>query len=110
MQLGRSMITTALLAVLATATYAQYRESGKPHRSDNAEGGYSQAFPAGHTARYVATYMASSTSSGFRTATVVSVTNNSPVSCVVSADWFAGFSGTSACTTTLTLSPGFTGE
>jgi hypothetical protein len=65
--------------------------------------------PAGQIARYVATYMASLTGSGQRTATVVSITNNSSSTCTTAVDWKVGFGGVS-CTTTLILAPGQTGE
>jgi hypothetical protein len=68
------------------------------------------AVPAGQTARYIATYVKSNTTSGFRTATVVTVTNNSPVTCSVSVDWFAGFSTTASCTTNISLSSGHTAD
>ena len=66
--------------------------------------------PAGHVARYRLTYMTSqANSSGTRTATVISITNHSGVSCSTSVDWRFGFGGVS-CTTALTLGPGQTGE
>jgi hypothetical protein len=37
-------------------------------------------------------------------------TNDSPVTCSVSADWFAGFSNVIACTTTISLASGFTAD
>jgi len=61
--------------------------------------------------RYVATYMSSQTAfeSSPRSLTAVSITNNSSSTCDTSVDWKIGFEGI-ACTTTLTLGPGETGE
>jgi len=63
----------------------------------------------GQVRRYVATYMASRTAPSPRSATVVSITNNSSTTCGTSVDWKIGFGGV-ACTTSLTLAPGQTGE
>jgi hypothetical protein len=64
---------------------------------------------AGQVRRYVATYMASRTAPSPRSATVVSITNGSSTTCGTSVDWKVGFGGV-ACTTSLTLGPGQTGE
>jgi len=63
----------------------------------------------GQVPRYVATYMASQTGPSPRSATVVSITNNSSSVCGTSVDWKVGF-GSVSCTTTLSLAPGQTGE
>ena len=65
--------------------------------------------PAGHVARYRLTYMKSSTTTAIRSATVVSITNQSQGTCVTSVDWRFGF-GSATCTTTLSLGRGQTGE
>jgi hypothetical protein len=65
--------------------------------------------PAGQIQRYIATYMASQTGPSQRTATVISITNNSSSTCATAVDWKVGFGGVS-CTTTLVLAPGQTGE
>jgi hypothetical protein len=67
------------------------------------------ALPVGNVARYVVTYLRSNPSTSPRTATVISITNNSSGSCQTSVDWKVGFGGVS-CTTSLTLGPGQTGE
>lgn len=108
MTLLKSLSAPLLLTALAVSALAQ--SGGRPDESDTASPALAPAVAPGHNARYVATYMRSATVPNFRNSTVVSVTNNSPVTCSVSADWFAGFSSSIACTTTMTLSPGFTGE
>lgn len=65
--------------------------------------------PANHFPLYRVTYMSSQTATANRSATVISITNNSFVTCGTSVDWRIGFGGT-ACTTTLVLGPGQTGE
>ncbi len=66
------------------------------------------ALPGG-TPRYVVTYAASSTLpvNTLRSASIVSVTNQSPVSCRVAVIWRLGFGGVS-CETGDLLGPGFT--
>jgi hypothetical protein len=62
-----------------------------------------------HLPRYIATYMNSQTRDPQRSATVVSITNDSSSTCESSVDWKIGFGGV-ACTTTLILNPGETGD
>jgi hypothetical protein len=62
-----------------------------------------------HLPRFIAAYMKSRTVDSPRSATVVSITNDSSVTCETSVDWKIGFNGV-ACTTTLTLAPGDTGD
>lgn len=58
--------------------------------------------------RYLVTYLKSRADPP-RSATVVTVTNQSKRSCTVKIDWFLGFiPDTPACTTTATLDPGVT--
>jgi hypothetical protein len=76
-----------------------------------ADGGFEeavgiQARPHGHTTRrYLVTYMSSQAGLNLPTqsATVVTVTNQSDRSSVVTIDWFKEFATTSACTTTFVL-------
>lgn len=66
-----------------------------------------QALPAGITARYLVTYLKSNTSdTALRSATIVSVTNETITkNCTVAVEWKTGGTLT-ACTTSLTLAPG----
>ena len=66
--------------------------------------------PAGHVPRYRLTYMTSQSLTAIRSATVVSITNQSGATCVTSVDWRFGLGGGAACTTTLSLGPAQTGE
>jgi hypothetical protein len=113
----KRLVCLLVLAVLSQTTsqiQAQQRSerSDLPDRSDAPQlsDEIDDKVPVGQTARYIVTYMNSQTTSGFRSATVVSVTNSSPVTCSVSADWFAGFSNVIACTTTISLAPGLTAD
>src|SRR5262249_38288062 len=59
--------------------------------------------------RYLVTYMNSQTGNAIRSATVVTVTNQSSRSCAVQIEWFRGFTpNTPACTTTAVIDPGVT--
>lgn len=60
--------------------------------------------------RYLVTYMNSQTGGRTRSATVVSITNQSPTSCRVSVSFYKGFSSNSApvCTTNFSITPDFT--
>ena len=83
----------------------------KPDRSDtNSSDSISPAaeVPAGQTGRYIVPFMNSQTTSGFRSATVVTIHNNSAMTCSVSVDWFPGFSSSLACTTSILVAPGLT--
>lgn len=66
-----------------------------------------QALPAGITARYLVTYLKSNTSDpALRSATIVTVTNETITkNCTVAVEWKTGGIST-ACTTSLTLGPG----
>lgn len=62
------------------------------------------------TPRYLVTYMRSDASSTIRTATVVTVTNQSATRCDVTVSYFDGFSNNSSpiCTVTLGIPPDWT--
>lgn len=63
--------------------------------------------PVGHLPRYRATFMKSNTlAPALRTATVVSITNQSSLSCSTSVDFRVG--AASVCTTIVTVPPGAT--
>ena len=101
---------------VVSVSIALAQRAGEKH-DDKSEEGFSAsiigptAVPSGQTARYIVTYLKSNIAfPGFRTASVVTVTNNSPVTCSVSVDWFPGFSNTASCTTNLSLSAGFTAD
>lgn len=109
----KSLIVLTCLGLLSLSTgFAQTSSDKSDDKSDEAPppSFSSQAVPAGQTARYIVTYIKSNTTSGFRTASVVSVTNNSSVTCSISVDWFAGLTGGSSgsCTTNLSVAAGNT--
>jgi hypothetical protein len=62
------------------------------------------------TPRYLVTYMNSQTGGRSRSATVVTVTNQSTFSCRVAVSYFKGFSSnaTPVCSTSFAISPDFT--
>ena len=99
-------LTLALCLCSATAQTLQSSQSGSP---DGAEHSIApMAVPGGSTSRYIVTYMNSQTTANFRSATVVSVNNQSDVSCSVTVEYFKGFTNTAACTSTATIASGFT--
>ena len=101
------LVMLGVLSLCVCPVPAQTRNNDD--RSATPDFGAIPEVPAGQTARYLVTYMKSNTAStAFRTATVVSVTNQSAVSCSISVDWFAGVGTTIACTTNLAVSPGHT--
>jgi hypothetical protein len=63
--------------------------------------------PTGFVRRYLVTYMKSRDD---RSATVVTVTNQSKADCRVQVEWQVGFSTGNVCATTLALAPGFTAD
>lgn len=63
--------------------------------------------PTGFVRRYLVTYMKSRDN---RSATVVTVTNQSKATCRVRVEWQVGFSTGNVCATTLALAPGFTAD
>ena len=58
-------------------------------------------------ARYLVTFIKSRTTDTIRTATAVSVTNQTGQTCQVAIDWFQGFNPTPVCTTAFSLDAGF---
>ena len=114
-------ITWLLLSVFAAVifglspTYVLAGNSSRGAPDDSSENaGFAvlnatPQLPAGQVARYRVTYMKSNTATANRTSTVVSITNQSGATCSTGVDWRIGFGGT-ACTTSLTLGPGQTGE
>lgn len=100
-------LTVAAVAALATPSIAiaQQADGGTPAVTSSAT-----RLPAGTLARYRVTYMNSQApTTGIRSSTIVSITNNSFNTCTTGVDWRVGFGGL-ACTTTLVLGPGQTGE
>ena len=106
------LLFVAVLIQTPSHIQAQQRPEQLPDGSDAPQlsDEIDDKVPVGQTARYIVTYMNSQTTSGFRSATVVSVTNNSPVTCSVSADWFIGFAAAIQCTTTISIAPGVTAD
>lgn len=93
------------LAASSTTTLAQQAADGKGLAASSAP-----RLPGGTLARYRVTYLNSQApTSGIRSATIVSITNNSFNTCTTGVDWRVGFGGL-ACTTSLVLGPGQTGE
>ena len=102
---------TALMisvCVLNVAAQNPHQQTGTADSSESGQQPTIQVVPAGSTSRYAVTYMNSQTTSGFRSATVVSVSNQARVACSVTVEYFRGFETAAACTTTATISPGFT--
>lgn len=100
-----------LISLCVCIATAQNPHNQPGQTADSSEQGQQptiQTVPAGSTSRYAVTYMNSQTTSGFRSATVVSISNQSRVSCSVTVEFFRGFETAAACTTTATISPGFT--
>jgi hypothetical protein len=87
--------------------------SALAQRPDGSESATSKGFSVNHAVqvanRYLVTYMSSDTSSPNRSATVVTVTNQSNKSCDVKVTWFKGFTpDTPVCTTTTKVASGVT--
>jgi len=107
------VVIVAGIGVFPTAQVAaQEPDDGS---SDDYEALYQQApypqLPTGQVRRFLVTFMKSNTSTAIRTATVVSVTNQSlTATCSVSVDWFAGASAFTApsATTNISVPPGRT--
>jgi hypothetical protein len=59
-------------------------------------------------ARYLVTFIKSRTTDPIRTATVVSITNQTRKTCQVAVDWFQGFNPAPVCATAFSLDAGFT--
>ena len=100
--LTRLLLTLCSLSLLAQPTWPQ---SESPTGSDRPEIA-PQVVPIGSTPRYLVGYMNSQTTPNFRSATAVSVTNQSPVSCSVTVEFFRGFSSTANCSASAVIAPG----
>jgi hypothetical protein len=100
------LLTLILLGygMYATPTLAQEKDD----HADPSQAQIAPLVPVGQTARYLATFMKSNTSTAIRSSTVVTVTNQSAGTCGVSVDWFAGLSNAIACTTTASVPAGQT--
>jgi hypothetical protein len=104
-----------LVAIAGSAGFVAASSGASAQLASNADGSgpqtrlFTPQVAVGQVPRYVATYMASQTGPSPRSATVISITNNSSSVCGTSVDWKVGFGGVS-CTTTLSLAPGQTGE
>ena len=104
-----------LFAIVGSAGFVGASSGASAQLANNVDGSGPQTrvltpqVAIGQVPRYVSTYMASQTGPSPRSATVISITNNSSSVCGTSVDWKVGFGGVS-CTTTLSLAPGQTGE
>jgi hypothetical protein len=98
-------------SVAATAVCMSIATGGFAQRADDGGRGPRVLPPlaTGTVGRYIVTYLKSRTDIAQRSATVISITNNSTAVCSTSVDWKVGFGGVS-CTTNLSLAPGQTGE
>jgi hypothetical protein len=92
-------LVLAVCVALITPVLAQEAPDGSsgPVSSNDYPGGVN---------RYLVTYMHSQTRTAIRSATVVTVTNQSSRSCQVKIEWFVGFGpDTPVCTTTAVVAP-----
>ena len=114
-----SMFALVPFGLSATVCLAQGAEavsgSGMPDGSELREYyGPELELPAGYVKRFVIGYMSSIAPSSPtiipRTATVISITNQSTSTCGTAVDWKQGFSSANAGTTVLVLGPKQTGE
>lgn len=100
------------LAVLAGASFS-LAKAQEPNDDGGAAAGVAGGLTVDDAAapvveRYLVTYLKSRTDAP-RSATVVTVTNQSKESCRIKVDWFVGFTPqTPACTTTAAVAPGVT--
>ena len=85
-----SAFAVALCASYSDGALAQ-QAPDKP--APGARASVAQALPVGHVARYRVTYMSSQTNTANRSATVVSITNQSAGNCSTSVDWRVGLGG-----------------
>jgi hypothetical protein len=83
---------TAALAQRADGADEAEGEQPRPHAPDEQT-----------SKRYLVTYMNSQTGTAIRSATVVTVTNQSGGTCGVKVDWFKGFATAPECTTSFVL-------
>jgi hypothetical protein len=102
-----SMTTALTLGMGATDAVAQDRPLDTGPAKETAQ---APALPIGTVARYRVTYAISSTSvTALRSVSIVSITNQSPVTCTVAVDWRIGFGGV-VCGTSFSLPAGFTAD
>jgi hypothetical protein len=99
---------TVLFSVLLMGTAAAQNDQNSAVDGSDRSGPPPFVIPAGSTSRYIVTYMNSQTTANFRSATVISVNNQSPVACSVTVEYFKGFVATAACTSTASIAAGFT--
>src|SRR5262245_7855293 len=97
--------------LLLTIILVSYELSALPVLAANDDGfvpvpGYTEESYSGQP-RYLVTFMKSRTTDPIRTATVVSVTNQTHYACHVSVNWFRGFDPNPVCTTIFDLDVGF---
>lgn len=104
----RSSSLLMILCVWTATAQNPNHPTGTPDSSEQGQQPTTQFVPAGSTSRYAVTYMNSQTTSGFRSATVVSVSNQSRIACSVTVEFFRGFEAAAVCTTTATISPNVT--
>jgi hypothetical protein len=98
---------TALAISGATYSIAVLAESGDDVGPASAS--VAPQRPLDNIARYRVTYVKSDATTVIRSATVVSITNNSPTTCDTLVEWGTGF-GEHVCTTKFTLGHGRTGN
>jgi hypothetical protein len=101
--------STYLLLVAAALTFGlPASDALAQNRPDEARPGPKQLslLPSGTVPRYLVTFFRSVTADpALRTASIVSITNQSPVDCQVAVDWKLGFGGV-VCGTNLVIGPG----
>lgn len=107
--LAYALLATAALAFAAPASIAFAQGPEAASEDDEAAGGRfaaQPALPAGTVARYRVTYFKSNTAAAaLRTASIVSATNQSGVSCTIAVDWRTGGTVVSL-TQSLVVAPG----
>jgi hypothetical protein len=111
------IVILVVCGLLPTPVVAAQKTEQRPDASPDGEEGWElqempeAQVPAGQVRRFLVTYMNSQRVAAIRSATVVSVTNQSlTASCSISVDWFRGASAFNApvCTTNITVAPGRT--
>jgi len=109
--IGFALSPVVCLAQGAEAVFGGEMLDGSELREDF---GPAPELPTGHVKRFVVGYMLSYAPSVPtiipRSATVISITNQSASTCSTSVDWKTGFGATNSATTVLVLGPRQTGE
>lgn len=103
-----SMSLVFSLCVCNALAQNPHSPSPSPDASEQGQQPTAQFVPAGSTSRYAITYMNSQTTANFRSATAISVNNQSRLTCSVTVEYFKGFVAAAVCTTTASISPGMT--